>query len=186
MTFTFRPVGPAADAPLLHSWVTRDYARFWGMQAATLAEVAAEYAQIQASGHHTALLGFEHGTPVFLMEHYDPAQSPLNGLYDAKQGDIGMHLLVAPPLRPRPGFTTAVMSAVLDRLFADPAVARVVVEPDAANHKIHALNARLGFRKHALVRLPDKDARLGLCTRRNFHDARHLLATQTASEGASR
>lgn len=184
MTFTFRPVDPAADAPLLHSWVSRDYARFWGMQSAAVADVAAEYAQIQSSGHHSAVLGQEDGAPVFLMEHYDPARSPLHGLYPAHPGDIGMHLLVAPPLRPRPGFTTDVMTAVLEQLFADPAVTRVVVEPDAANHKIHTLNARLGFRKHALVRLPDKDAWLSLCTRQDFNDARRLLQAPTTFQGA--
>lgn len=185
MRFDFRPVAPSADAALLHSWVGQDYARFWGMQSATLAEVRAEYDKIQASGHHTATLGLEDGNPVFLMERYDPARSPLHGLYEAKAGDIGMHLLVAPPLRPRQGFTTAVMSAVLERLFADPTTERVVVEPDATNHKIHNLNARLGFRKHALLRLPDKEAWLSLCTRENFHDAALLLATQIASEGVT-
>lgn len=186
MRFKFRPVDPATDATLLHSWVSRDYARFWGMQSATLAEVRAEYETIQDSGHHTAVLGLEDGNPVFLMERYDPARSALHGLYEAEAGDIGMHLLVAPPLHPQPGFTTAVMSAVLERLFADPTVERVVVEPDATNHKIHSLNARLGFEKHALLRLPDKEAWLSLCTRENFHDAAFLLATQIASEGATR
>lgn len=186
MRFSFRPVDADADAALLHSWVGMDYARFWGMQSASLAEVRAEYERIQASGHHTAVLGLEDGNPVFLMERYDPIQSPLHGLYESRAGDIGMHLLVAPPLHPRPGFTTAVMSAVLERLFADPAAERVVVEPDAANHKIHNLNARLGFEKHALLRLPDKDAWLSLCTRENFHAAAYLPATQTASEGAAR
>lgn len=185
MRFTFRPVNPATDAPFLHTWVGMDYARFWGMQAATLAEVRAEYEGIQASGHHTAILGLEDGEPAFLMERYDPTQSPLHGLYDAETGDIGMHLLVSPPYRPRPGFTTAVMSAVLASLFADPTVERVVVEPDATNHKIHVLNARLGFRKHALVRLPDKEAWLSLCTRDNFRDATFALTTQTASQGAT-
>ncbi|WP_425864210.1 GNAT family N-acetyltransferase [Arthrobacter sp. TWP1-1] len=185
MRFKFRPVDPAADAALLHSWVSQDYARFWGMQSTTLAEVRAEYEKIQGSGHHTAILGLEDENPVFLMERYDPTRSPLHGLYEAEVGDIGMHLLVAPPLQPRQGFTTAVMSAVLERLFADPAVKRVVVEPDAANHKIHSLNARLGFEKHALLRLPDKDAWLSLCTRENFHDAAFLLATQIASGGAT-
>jgi hypothetical protein len=186
MSFAFRPVDPATDAPLLHSWVGMDYARFWGMQSATLCEVRAEYEIIQSSGHHTAVLGLQDGTPVFLMERYDPTRSPLHGLYEAAVGDIGMHLLVAPPHRPRPGFTTAVMSAVLGMLFHDPTVARVVVEPDADNHKIHILNARLGFRKHALVRLPDKEAWLSLCTRKDFYDAVLLLTPPTASEGAIR
>ncbi|NKX54984.1 GNAT family N-acetyltransferase [Arthrobacter mobilis] len=175
MRFGFRPVDPDADAALLHSWVILDYARFWGMQSATVGQVASEYAQLQASGHHRAYLGLEGGTPAFLMERYDPARSPLHGLYDGQPGDAGMHLLVSPPRLPRRGFTTAVMTAVMDELFADPAVARVVVEPDAANHKIHALNARVGFRKQALVRLPDKVAWLSLCTRRQYTDALRQL-----------
>ncbi|WP_427017126.1 GNAT family N-acetyltransferase [Pseudarthrobacter sp. P1] len=103
MTFTFRPVDPSADAALLHSWVTLDYARFWGMASASVAEVEREYAQIQASGHHVALLGLADGAPAFLMERYDPARSPLAGLYDARAADVGMHLLVGPPVQPRRG-----------------------------------------------------------------------------------
>ncbi len=34
-TFSLRPM-QAADAALIHSWVTRDYARFWGMQNAVM------------------------------------------------------------------------------------------------------------------------------------------------------
>ncbi len=49
------------------------------------------------------------------------------------------------------------MEAVLDRLFADPGVERVVVEPDARNHKIHVLNARLGFQPAGEVALPGQD-----------------------------
>ncbi|WP_051388741.1 GNAT family N-acetyltransferase [Arthrobacter sp. 35W] len=176
MSFTFRAVDPAGDAGLLHSWVVQDYARFWGMGSATVADVEREYAQIQASGHHQARLGLDEGTPAFLMERYDPAQSPLAGLYDGRPSDVGMHLLVSPPDVPRPGYTTAVMAAVLAELFTDPGVDRVVVEPDSANLKIHALNERLGFRKHSLIQLPDKEARLSLCTRGQFDGARRLLA----------
>ncbi|WP_427017125.1 GNAT family N-acetyltransferase [Pseudarthrobacter sp. P1] len=68
------------------------------------------------------------------------------------------------------------MAAVLAEIFADPAVDRVVVEPDSANAKIHGLNERLGFRRQARIQLPDKEAWLSLCTRRHFNDARRLLA----------
>ena len=70
------------------------------------------------------------------MEEYLPGSSPLAGVYATQPGDIGMHLLVGPPEgRSEAGFTTRVMEAVLDRLFADPGVERVVVEPDARNTK---------------------------------------------------
>ena len=179
MSFTFRCLDATADAPLLHSWVTRPYATFWGMQSATVGDVAEEYAKIQSSGHHHALLGLDGGVPAFLMEEYLPVHSPLNQAYAVQPGDIGMHLLVAPPDTPRHGFTADVMEAVLARLFLKPGVDRVVVEPDARNARIHALNSRLGFRPAGVVTLPDKQALLSFCTQGDFQSAR------TARHGAS-
>jgi RimJ/RimL family protein N-acetyltransferase len=85
-----------------------------------------------------------------------------------------MHVLVAPPGHRLPGFTTAVFETILDFLFSDPLVDRVVVEPDIRNTKIQALNQRMGFRKHSIVQLPDKQAWLSFCTRDQYADAVQL------------
>jgi hypothetical protein len=176
MSFTVRCLDAVSDAPLLHSWVTQPYASFWGMLSASVDRVVDEYSRIQSSGHHHALLGLDGGVPAFLMEEYLPSASPLAAAYAVQDGDIGMHLLVAPPSGvPRPGYTAAVMDAVLNRLFLKPGVDRVVVEPDARNTRIHALNARLGFQPAGRVTLPDKEALLSFCTRRDYMDARAAL-----------
>ena len=186
MSFTFRCYDPVADAELLHGWVTRPYASFWGMQSATIGDVVEEYSKIQASGHHHALWGLDDGVPAFLMEEYLPLLSPLAGVYATQPGDIGMHLLVGPPAGPpRTGYTAAAMEAVLERLFAKENVERVVVEPDARNHKIHVLNARLGFEPAGVVTLPDKQALLSFCTRDAFHSARAALHSPPIHQGAS-
>ncbi|VXB93179.1 Siderophore biosynthesis domain protein [Arthrobacter sp. 9AX] len=180
MNFTFRCLDAQADAPLLHSWVTRPYAAFWGMLSASVEDVVDEYTTIQASGHHHALLGLDDGVPAFLMEEYLPASSPLDAVYPVLPGDLGMHLLVAPPSNgPVAGYTTAVMDAVLGGLFAKPGVDRVVVEPDARNTRIHALNARLGFQPAGVVTLPDKDALLSFCSRDDYLAAREALPFST-------
>ncbi|MFJ4170857.1 GNAT family N-acetyltransferase [Paenarthrobacter sp. NPDC089714] len=176
MSFTFRTVDPVADAPVLHSWVSQEYARFWGMVGCAEQDVVEEYSKIAATGHHQAFLGLDDGVPAFLMERYRPESSPLADVYDVQPGDIGMHLLVSPPSGdPQPGFTTAVMQAVMQELFQDPETLRVVVEPDARNHKIHALNQKVGFRPHGVVTLPavdpsedHKQGLLSFCTREDF------------------
>jgi hypothetical protein len=156
------------------------------MQSASVGDVVEEYARIQASGNHHALLGLDDGVPAFLMEEYLPESSPLSGVYAVQPGDIGMHLLVAPPQgTPRPGFTAGVMESVLDRLFQKPGVERVVVEPDARNTKIHVLNTRLGFEPAGEVTLPDKQALLSFCTRGSFHSARTARSSTPNNQGAS-
>ncbi|AOT03047.1 GNAT family N-acetyltransferase [Arthrobacter sp. U41] len=186
MSFTFRGLDPVADAPILHAWVTRPYASFWGMLGSTVEDVVEEYSKIQSSGHHNALLGLDDGIPAFLMEAYLPESSPLAGVYAVRPGDLGMHLLVGPSAGPaRPGYTTNVMDAVLEKLFSDPGVERVVVEPDARNTKIHVLNARLGFLPAGEVALPDKRALLSFCTRAAFGAARLDLHPSPIRQGAS-
>lgn len=167
-TFALRPVDPAADAPLLHRWVTDPKAVFWLMQDADLAAVEREFTEIAAHPHHEAHLGLLNGEPRFLMERYDPAQVELAGLHDAEPGDVGMHFLCAPTDTPLHGFTLAVITTVLDALFADPSVRRIVVEPDVRNTAVHALNEAVGFRIERRIAKPEKDAYLSICTRDQF------------------
>jgi siderophore synthetase component/RimJ/RimL family protein N-acetyltransferase len=184
--FTFRPVEPAADAALLHSWVDTERARFWGLVGSTVEAVRAEHERIAADPHHRALLALDAGrggAPAFLLETYDPAHSVLAGRYAWRHGDAGMHLLLPDPADAggadggESGFSAAAMEAALAHLFADPAVLRVVVEPDARNTAIQALNARCGFRTAERVALPSADgapaktAQLSFCTRDDFATA---------------
>lgn len=166
--FELRPVAPAQDAPLLHAWVTHPKSVFWLMQGADLQAVEDEYARIEASGHHEAYLGLHDGKPAFLVEKYDPAQSEIAGLYDERPGDVGMHFLTAPTEQPVHGFTLAVLVTVMELLFADPAIERVVVEPDIRNAAVHRLNAAVGFRVEHEISLADKTAHLSTCTRADY------------------
>ncbi|MEU6334170.1 GNAT family N-acetyltransferase [Streptomyces cellulosae] len=175
-TFTIRPLVPEKDAELLHRWVTHPKASFWMMQDASLQDVEQEYARIAAHEHHHAYLGLHDGEPAFLMEKYDPRYVELVGLYEPEPGDVGMHFLVAPTDRPVHGFTRAVITAVMEELFADPAVRRVVVEPDVGNKAVHALNEAVGFVPEREIDKPEKRALLSFCTREQFEAARGAAA----------
>lgn len=161
-----RPLDPDADAALVHAWVTAPRARFWQMEHATLDEVLAEYRSIAADPRREAWIGLHDGAPAFLVEAYDPADDPVGAHLDPLPGDRGMHLLVAPPAGdPLPGFTTAVMRHVVAHLLRDPAVRRLVVEPDVRNTRIQRLNELVGFRPLRVVDLGAKHALLSVVTR---------------------
>lgn len=159
----------------LHAWVTHPRSSFWMMQEASLTDVATEYRLLAEHPHHDAWLGRVEGEPAFLVETYDPARAREVGLADLpdlRPGDLGMHLLVAPTDTPEAGFTRRVFAAVMAHCFADPAVRRVVVEPDVGNEPIAVLNAEAGFVVERVVPLPGKDAALSFCTREAWEASR--------------
>ncbi|MDQ0403935.1 acetyltransferase [Streptomyces sp. NBC_01723] len=168
---TLRPLDPLRDAELLHGWLTHPKSAFWMMQEAKLVDVERAYMDVAADPHQDAFIGLHDGVPAFLMERYDPVHRELTGLYEPAPGDVGMHFLVAPTDRPVHGFTRAVITAVMTELFADPATARVVVEPDVGNKAVHALNAAVGFVPEREIQKPEKKALLSFCTRDQFEKA---------------
>ncbi|MCG8150405.1 GNAT family N-acetyltransferase, partial [Pimelobacter simplex] len=166
---TIEPLDVERDLDVLHAWVTHPRSVYWMMQGASRADVRDEYDGIVANPHHHAWLGRVDGRPTFLAETYDPAHSPLAGLPEIADGDLGMHVLVAPPVgQPEPGLTTRVFTAVMAHCFADPSVRRVVVEPDVRNAAIRAKNAAAGFVELREVPLEAKTAMLSACTRAAF------------------
>ncbi|MBM7517276.1 GNAT family N-acetyltransferase [Nocardioides nitrophenolicus] len=182
---TLEPLDVARDLDLLHAWVTHPRSVYWMMQGASRDDVCAEYAAIVADPHHHAWLGRVDGRPAFLAETYDPAHSPLAGLPELADGDLGMHLLVAPPTgEPEPGFTSRVFAAVLAHCFADPAVRRVVVEPDVRNDAIRAKNVAAGFVELREIPLGGKTAMLSTCTRESWRAAAILPAQKHLPRGA--
>ena len=121
-------------------------------------EVAREYERMAAAPGEDAWIVSEGGTALALLETYDPARSPLAAVWPVRDGDAGLHLFVAPTSSPVPGTTRAVMAACLRFLFYDPAVQRVLVEPDVRNEKIRRINRWAGFREVGRCQLPEKTA----------------------------
>ncbi|MFD6446410.1 GNAT family N-acetyltransferase [Promicromonospora sp. NPDC060204] len=178
---TLEPVDPVRDAELVQRWLAHPASAFWQMSELHVDDVREYLAGIQGRPGEDGWLGRLDGEPVFLTETYDP-RLLLDGVHDTQPGDLGMHLLVAPPATPRHGLTDAVMTAVMRFCLSgsdtgtDPAAGRgatrVVVEPDVGNRKIAAKNAAAGFRVLREVDLGRgvhaKRAALSVATREDF------------------
>lgn len=169
---SLRPVDPAADAVLLHSWLTDRKSVFWLMQDLDVAGVEREFCAVADSPHHDAFVGLHDGSPAFVVERYDPGHVEVVGMYPHRDGDVGMHFLCAPTDTPVHGFTLAVITTAMELCFADPTVHRVVVDPDVRNTAVHVLNETVGFEVLGTVAKPEKVALLSICTRDRFRTAR--------------
>ena len=152
-TVTLRPVAPGADAPLLHAWFTEPRAAFWGMASRSVEEVADIYGWIDAQDHLTASLVLLDGHPVGLVQTYDPFVDEIGEHYDRRPGDLGVHLFLADdPVRA--GRTPLLVEHLVGHVLADPAVQRVVLEPDVANARSIALLQRMGAELGPVTEIP--------------------------------
>lgn len=161
------PVDPAADADLLHGWVTEERARFWGMGDHTREQVREIYEFVGSLPTHHAYLALRDGVPAALFQTYEPDADPVGECYDVRPGDFGIHLLIAPAEGGEAvrGHTDALLTAFIGFVFGDPARLRVVVEPDARNEKALARMVRIGFELGPEIVKPEKTARLAFLTR---------------------
>ncbi|MFZ6991594.1 GNAT family N-acetyltransferase [Curtobacterium sp. RRHDQ66] len=166
------PVDPDRDAAVVQAWLAHPASSWWEMGHLDVDAVRAYLAGVQADPAQAAWLGRHDGETCFLVETYDPAAVLLTDVWPAEPGDVGMHLLVAPPPADGRvhGLTSAVMRTVVEHCRDALGARRVVVEPDVRNTAVHAKNAEVGFRvlrevdvdgKRALLSVLDTD-RIGV------------------------
>ncbi|MEU8061656.1 GNAT family N-acetyltransferase [Microbispora bryophytorum] len=164
--FRVVPVNPAADAGLIHSWVTEERARFWGMLDASRTRVLEIYDHLDGLATHHAYLVHRDDRPVALFQTYDPGADPVGECYDVQPGDFGVHLLLGPATgEGERGFTSALLSVLLAYVFSDPRRTRIVAEPDIRNDRMTTRLLRTGFTLGPEIDLPGKRARLLFLTR---------------------
>ncbi|MCC8906999.1 GNAT family N-acetyltransferase [Curtobacterium sp. GD1] len=158
------PVDPDRDAALVQSWLAHPASSWWGMGHLDVDAVRTYLADVQADPAQAAWLGRRDGVPVFLAETYDPARVLLTDVFAAEPGDVGMHLLVAPPPADGRvhGLTSAVMRTVVEHCRDVLGARRVVVEPDVRNTAVQAKNAEVGFRVLRVVEVDGKRALLSV------------------------
>ncbi|MEV5986348.1 GNAT family N-acetyltransferase [Streptomyces sp. NPDC052051] len=165
-TVRIRVLDPAGDADVVHRWVTEERARFWGMTGHTRQQVQDIYGFVDSLTTHHAYLAFHDDLPAALFQTYQPEHDPLGEHYDVQDGDLGIHLLIAPsPAGRRHGYTGALIGAFLSFVLTDPSVRRIVAEPDIRNDKSIARLLRSGFEPGPQVDLDHKRAQLVFLTR---------------------
>lgn len=159
---------PGRDAELVHGWVTQRRAAFWGMLDHSVDEVREVYEFIDSlSTHHAYLIQLD-GRSIGLFQTYQPDADPIGERYPVQPGDFGIHLLMAPGKRPQRGLTETVGKALLRFIFRDPAVQRLVVEPDVRNYLALRRMELSGFTFDGEIDMPDKRAQLAFLTRDVF------------------
>ncbi|MFC8668980.1 GNAT family N-acetyltransferase [Streptomyces sp. NPDC057199] len=152
-------VDPDADLDVLHTWVTAERARFWGMGGFGREQVLETYRHLDSLDTHHAFLAVLDGRPAALFQTYEPEADRVSECYEVEPGDIGVHLLIAPVGEgdERPGYSSALLTAFTVYVLGVLGRRRVVVEPDTRNEKAITRLTRQGFVLGPPVVLPEID-----------------------------
>lgn len=162
-----KPFSLQRDIALIHRWVNQPYARrYWQMQG-PVEQLYRYYETVLNSGAGYSLMVFLEQRPVAQVDVYDVMADEIGKLYEAKPGDHGIHVLMAPNRKPVRNLSTNVMVSCLAFLFT-LSVNRVIGEPDAENEKANALVKRVGFRLMKQVKMSYKTANLYSYRREDF------------------
>lgn len=165
------------DSVVLHRWVNQEYAVFWGMQNMTLSEVENEYIQLTKPEHYQVFVGMYNNKPAFVLEQYQPQQDILQHYYNTNPSDCGVHIIVAPPKSPKiPNYTWFMFQSIMDFIFTDESIQRIVVEPDIRNKKMFALCQRIGFNLDKIIELPHKTAQLAFLNRETYKQKTPIIS----------
>ena len=180
-----RPLDVDRDTARVHEWLSHPRAHYWMMTDLDEAGVRAYLEGIRDSAEEAGWVGSVDGTDCFYVETYIPDSLIPQNVLATGPGDIGMHLLVAPPAgRAMHGLTDRIMAEVIDFCLrpADQGGRggrRVVVEPDARNDAVIEKNRAAGFSPVREARMlmgeAEKRALVSVCTRADF-DASALAA----------
>jgi penicillin G amidase len=160
----------AADLALIHRWTRGDYARFWGMGEHTLEEVAEIYAYLSTAPTHRAYLMHLDDAACGIVQVYEPATEPVGETYPVREGDVGLHFLVAPMERRPRGLAGVLLAECVAWVFTDQRRRRIVLEPDERNAAMLSRLRSAGFEVGERVQLLEKMARLSFLERHGWEE----------------
>jgi len=181
-TILFKPLEVLKDSTVIHNWVTKEYAYFWGMQGSSLKDVQKEYNELINRDAYDVFLGIFNNEPIFLLECYHPLKDEIANHYNAKISDYGVHIIVAPPSgKIVHNFTWYIFKAITDFVFKNSDIDRILVEPDIRNKKMFAICQRIGFILDKVIELPHKTAQLAFLNRTTYLEQKHNSKIQKRS-----
>ncbi|MFD2176130.1 GNAT family N-acetyltransferase [Veronia pacifica] len=159
-TFDIEPLDVARHIDVVYEWVTQDRAKYWGLLEYDRERIELIYEYLDVQFYHNAFIISHNNQPVSLIQLYDPKHDELGDKYRVMQGDIGLHILIAPKDLHLPNFTEKIFSLIKHFLMYDSRNRRIVVDPDVNNAKALNRFQRLGFSMADKVKLSTKIAQL--------------------------
>lgn len=165
------------DLPMLHEWLNRPHiVEWWGgeNERPSLAEVLTDYQPSEMAKErvtpYIAMLG---NAPIGYAQSYVAIGSGDGWWVDETDPGVrGIDQSLAHPEHLDKGLGTRMVRALVELLFADPAVTKIQTDPAPHNHRAIRCYEKAGFVPQGVVTTPDGPALYMLQTRQAFEASR--------------
>ncbi|MBK8250551.1 MAG: GNAT family N-acetyltransferase [Gemmatimonadetes bacterium] len=158
--FDFVPV-TAADLPLLLRWISQPHVAEWWDCEPTLEEVREDFLPEPPDPGDCRYVVRHHGQPIGYIQSYiavDTGGGWWTGFTDPTVR--GIDQFIGEPDLVNRGLGTAMVRAFCKRLFSDPTVTAIQLDPDPTNARAIRCYEKAGFLPIGLVETPDGTAYL--------------------------
>jgi len=168
--FTFRTLSES-DIPMLHRWLRRPHLLEWWRGEQSLQDVRAKYLpRIRTEDGARPFIALLDGEPAGYIQYYladkgDPDWWPDWWPDGPGPGVLGIDQFLADPERLGRGLGTLMVSAFVARLFEDPSVTEIRVDPHPDNERAIRCYEKVGFRRVGPFTSPDGPAVLMILDR---------------------
>lgn len=153
------------DLPLLHEWLNRPHVADQWDGPRTLDEVIADYEPDLAATAVSYYIAHHDGKPVGYIQSYHVMSHPDFWPAERDPGAHGVDLFLAHADQLGRGLGTAMLAAFTAKLFSDPTVTRIQIDPSPDNARAIRSYEKAGFVGQGVVDTPDGPALLMVLVR---------------------
>ncbi|MHA4808800.1 GNAT family N-acetyltransferase [Flavitalea flava] len=163
ITVSARPLSLEGDIPVIYNWLKNEVGGPLKAGKNPPAEFLETYALMQESSCAQSFIGEINTLPVCLLEVFKVREDMISLYYEARPGDYGLRLTMAPLVVQDHAF--ALIEVFVSYFLSFPEVNRIVAEVDPDKDWINSLFPKAGFRFSHQIDLSYKTANLYMLSR---------------------
>ncbi|MFP3831385.1 GNAT family N-acetyltransferase [Chryseobacterium sp. SIMBA_028] len=164
VTTGMRPIDLENDLEMLHEWFNREHAvKIWQMNW-PIDELETYYRLMLPSDEAHSYIVESNDEPTCNIEVYWACRDIVGDYYEVLPTDYGTHQFIA-PTDPKKKFVSPSTQSMVDYVFAQPQVGKMVGEGSVDSLASMMNKAHVGFKVEKVIEMPHKKANLNFCYR---------------------
>lgn len=174
-TFGLRAVKYPDDMPLLYKWAHAEHVVEQWQLHLPMPQLRVHFEKMLADDHQRLYIILCEGVPMGYAEIYEAARDRLAYYYNAKESDMGWHMLVGDRAIVGKGYLKPITMMISQCIFEHTDAKKIVVEPDSKIKVYQWVADSFAYHLQQLIDMPEKKASLYFCNRDEFFESKGYL-----------